>query len=90
MRRYDVLAIAPVDDELPLHVMICHESDDRDDVTLATGLRVAHMGPPLGDKRGMNSHVVGTAGLSDGQQRLIENYISERYDEAKVTLQGSR
>jgi hypothetical protein len=45
VRRFDVLAIAPVEADQPLHVMLCSEKDDREDVTVESELRVAHMGP---------------------------------------------
>jgi hypothetical protein len=81
--RFDVLAIAPLEADQPLHVMLCSEKNDREDVTVESELRVAHMGPPLGEKRAVKSHAVGNAGLTDDQRRQIETFVNERFEEVK-------
>jgi len=81
--RFDVLAIAPVEADQPLHVMLCSETTDREDVTVESQLRVAHMGPPLGEKRAVKSHAVGNAGLTDDQRRQIETFVNERFEESR-------
>ncbi len=83
VRRFDVLAIAPVESDQPLHVMLCSEKRDREDVTVESKLRVAHMGPPLGEKRAVKSHAVGNAGLTDDQRRQVETFVNERFEEVK-------
>lgn len=81
--RFDVLAIAPLEADQPLHVMLCSEKNDRKDVTIESELRVAHMGPPLGRKRAVKSDAVGNAGLTDDQRRQIETFVNERFEEGK-------
>lgn len=91
IRRFDVLARCDSsNDEFPTHLMLCNEPAQRDDVTSATPLAVTHMMPPLRNSDSLPVEMVGSPDLSDEQEKIIEVFLQERYDEIKeVRLRNS-
>ena len=81
IQRFDVLVLAPVSDDFPLHLMLCNENDDRDDVTHVTFLNIVHMGPPLAEQRRERFFAFGSAELEERERPKIGAFVKERIAE---------
>ena len=72
----DLLAKSNGVSDLMVHAMLFDEDSSRNDVTNATQLRIAHMGPPLG-RATTSSDAVGGIVLSEDQKVLIKKFIAQ-------------
>jgi hypothetical protein len=72
----DMLAKSNGASDLMVHAMLLDEENPRSDVTIATQLRIAHMGPPLGNAT-RTSDAVGGIGLSKDQSLRIKKFIAQ-------------
>lgn len=78
-RPGDMLARSNGISDLMVHAMLFGEDNERADVTSATQLRIAHMGPPLGSATA-TSDAVGGIGLSEDQKVRIKKFIAQCKD----------
>ena len=84
VRRFDVVAISQsIDKDFPTHLMLCTEPCQRDDITSNTPLLITHMGPPLRGSDNYPIEMVGSAELDEDQEKTIEVFLQERFDEIK-------
>lgn len=84
VRRFDVLALCDSQDkDFPTHLMLCNEPTQRDDVVSASPLLITHMMPPLRKDDKTPVEMVGNPGLSVEQEKIIEVFLQERFDEIK-------
>lgn len=79
VRPGDMLAKSDGVSDLMVHAMLFDEDHERSDVTTTTQLRIAHMGPPLGNAT-KTSDAVGGIGLSDDQKLRIKKFIGKCKD----------
>ena len=71
----DMLAKSSGVSGLMVHAMLCDEEAARSDVTSVTQLRIAHMGPPLGNAT-KTTDAVGQMALTDEQRLRIKKFVA--------------
>lgn len=82
VRPGHILAKSDGVSDLMVHAMLFDGEKDRADVTSKTQLKIAHMGPPLGNAT-KSCDAVGGMELTDEQKLRIKNFITQCKDATK-------